>query len=132
MLNDNTQPEFLDWVLETCKIEKKCFHITDGLLWHVKSMFGQKIEQLCVPLNRRLFTLKAAHEMLGGHMADKKTRQRIKLSGLFWPTIKADTKQFCLECHSCQTRARVTCYDRTPIKAMPRADETFSHWFMDA
>jgi len=83
MVNDNTQPEFLDvdqvtvettdtgrasadvlrqeqredttltgcWKL--AKLNKSGFHITDGLLWHVECMFGQKIE-LCVPLNRRL------------------------------------------------------------------------------
>jgi Integrase zinc binding domain len=96
-------------------------------LYHAESMFGHKIEQLCVPLPRRMFTLKTAHEMLGGHMAERKTKQRIKLSGLFWPNIKVDTKQFCSNCYSCQTRALVTCYDRVPIKAVPRADETFSH-----
>ena len=132
LMREQREDPTLTGCWKLAKLNKNGFHIDNGLLFHVESMFGRKIEQLCVPVNRRIFTLKTAHEVLGGHMAEKKTRQRIKLSGLFWPTLKANTKKFCSECHSCQTKAHVTCYDRVPIKAIPRVDETFSHWFMDA
>lgn len=111
---------------------KGAYFVRDELLCHNEHIMGQRVDQLCVPASRRNYTLKMAHEMLGGHMAEKKTRQRIKLSGLYWPTVKADCRQYCAACHSCQKRARVTCYDRVPITAVPRADETFSHWFLDA
>jgi hypothetical protein len=64
-------------------------------------------------------------------MAMKKTRDRIRLSGLTWPTLTASCKRYCSSCEICQKRARVTCYDSVPITAIPRATEVFSHWFCD-
>ena len=103
----------------------------DGLLFHVEKLFGQSVENLVVPEGRRNHVLKLAHEMCGGHLAMKKTRDRIKISGLSWPTLTASCKAFTSSCHTCQKRARVTCFDRVPIHAIPRATEVFSHWFMD-
>jgi len=34
-------------------------------------------------------------------------------------------------CNTCQRRARVTGWDRVPISAIPRAENAFTHWFMD-
>jgi hypothetical protein len=61
----------------------------------------------------------------------KKTRDRIRVSLLTWPKLSADCKQYATQCHKCQVRARVTCYDRVPITAVERAQEPFPHLVMD-
>ena len=33
-----------------------------------------------------------AHQTFGDHMAERKKKQRLKLSGFCWPTIKTDCK----------------------------------------
>jgi len=85
--------------------------LEDGLLFHVEKLFGQYVENLVVPEGRRNHVLKLAHEMCGGHLAMKKTRDRITISGLTWPTLTASCKTFTSSCHVCQKRARVTCFD---------------------
>ena len=110
---------------------KVIYLVKDGLHFQVEKLFGQSVENLVVPEGRSNHVLKLAHEMCGGHLAMKKTCDRIKISGLSWPTLTASCKAFTLSCHICQKRARVTCFDREPIDAIPRATEVFSHWFMD-
>jgi len=64
-------------------------------------------------------------------LAVAKTRDRIRVSGMTWPTLMADCETFTRSCKTCQLRSRVTCFDRVNIKAIERADEVYSHWFMD-
>jgi hypothetical protein len=66
--------------------------VKDGLLFHIEKLFGQFVENLVVPEGRRNHVLKLAHEMCGGHLAMKKTRDRIKISGLTWPTLTSSCK----------------------------------------
>jgi hypothetical protein len=92
---------------------------------------GYEIEQLVLPKDRINSVLKLAHEGFGGHLAMKKTRDRIRISGFMFPSMTVKCKAYTDSCKSCQLRARTTCYDRVPITAIPRADEPFNHWFMD-
>jgi hypothetical protein len=117
------------WAL--AKRNKGCYFIRDGLLFRCEKVFGQTFENLVVPKTRQSHVLKLAHDLCGGHMAMKKTRDRIRLSGLTWPTLTKSCKQYCSTCEICQKRARVTCFDSIPIAAIPRASEVFSHWFCD-
>ena len=42
---------------------------------------GQPVSQLCLPQSKRVKVLKLAHDtVFGGHMGEKKTRERIRLS----------------------------------------------------
>ena len=65
------------------------------------------------------------------HWAAKKTRDRITIPGMSWPTLTSDVKRFNGSYEVCQLRARVTCFDRMPISVIPRDAEIFRHWFMD-
>ena len=129
------QEQLADETLTGCwalaQRNKGCYHIRDGLLFRCEKVFGQTYENLVVPKDRRPHVLRLAHDLCGGHMAMKKTRDRIRLSGLTWPTLTASCKSYCSSCEICQKRARVTCYDSVPITAIPRATEVFSHWFSD-
>jgi hypothetical protein len=105
------------------------YFVRDKLLYRFEKLYGQKVEMFVVPKTRRASVLHLAHD--NSHQAMKKTRDRIRVSLLTWPTLSADCKRYASQCHKCQVRARVTCYDRVPITAVERAQEPFSHWVMD-
>jgi len=101
------------------------------LLFHVGKLFGQSVENLVVAEGQRNHVSKLAHEMCGSHLAMKKTRDRITISDLMWPTLTASCKTFTLSYQVCQKRDRVTCFDTVPTHAIHRDPEVFYHWFMD-
>ncbi len=117
------------WIL--ARAGRAGYFIDDGLLYRHETIYGQKIRLLCVPIGRRRQVLRLAHDIAGAHLASRKTRDRIRISGLTWPSITADVTDYCGRCKQCQLRARVTYHDRVPITAIPRCDEIFAHWFMD-
>lgn len=105
------------------------FFYKDKLLMHREKLLGQEFTQLCLPLSRRPKVLELGHE-LGGHLGPKRTGQRIRLS-FYWCNVNQDVKLHCQSCELCQKKARITFRDRVPIHPIPRADQAFSHWFMD-
>jgi len=66
----------------------------------------------------------------GGHLATKKTKERLQLS-FTWPTIAADVTQACQVRDECHKRRRVTVYDRVPITPVPCNEKVFDSWVMD-
>ena len=57
------------------------FVLSQGLLYRKDKVEGQPVCQLCVPTTRRKPILKLAHDSVyGGHLGERKTCQRIKLS----------------------------------------------------
>ena len=105
------------------------YYVKNELLYRIEKQCGQSIEALCVPRCRRGDVLRLAHE--SAHWAARKTRERILISGLTWPTLTSEVKQYVGTCDVCQKRARITYLDRVPIAAIPRDTEVFRHWFMD-
>jgi Integrase zinc binding domain len=101
----------------------------EGLLYHTEKRFGQTMEAICIPEGRRPKVLRMAHDT--AHWASKKTKERIRISGMTWPTEATDVSKYAASCESCQKRARITCYDWVKIAAIPRDTEPFRHWFMD-
>ena len=86
---------------------------------------GQKYVQLVVPACRRQEILKLAHETpVGGHLAARKTRDRIAMS-FWWEGMLKDVKQLCSACHDCQMRRKPKIKDRAPIKAVGRPESPF-------
>ena len=64
------------------------FVISRGLLYRNDKVEGQPVCQLCVPTARRDAILKLAHDSVyGGHLGERKTRERIKLS-FYSPALK--------------------------------------------
>jgi hypothetical protein len=130
------QEQLLDTELRGCwtlaKRGKGNYFVKDDLLYRWEVVTGQRMEMLVVPSTRYKQVLELAHSsMFGGHMAVLKTCERIRLSGLTWPTLRSTCKDYISKCEVCQKRARITCYDRVPISSIPRGEETFSHWFID-
>ena len=77
------------------------------------------MSQLCLPQNRRAKVLKLAHDsVFGGHMGEKKTRERIRLF-FYWPGLRQSV------------RSRPVTLDRVPITPITRADVPFQIMNMD-
>ena len=91
------------------------FYIDDGLLYHRETIFGHKVNQLCLPECRIPIVLRMGHDApFAGHMAFKATRHRVRLS--FWfQNMNKRIKQYCATCVTCQLRAPVKVSDRVPI-----------------
>jgi hypothetical protein len=107
------------------------FLVKEGLLFCREKLCGQSTECLMVPEGRRKYVFDTAHAVTGGHFNYRKTRDRIKMSGLTWCTLTRDCKQWSQKCDVCQKMARTTCYDRIPIQAVHRSTSLFAHFFCD-
>ena len=70
--------------------------VIEGLLYHIEKRFGQTLDTLCIPKTQRPEVLKMAHNT--AHWAAKKTRDRITISGMSWPTFTSDVKRFTGSC----------------------------------
>jgi len=61
---------------------------------------------LCVPEYKRNSVLQVAHDsVFGGHLAERKTRERVRLS-FYWPQLRQSVKQYVAACHDCQFEAK--------------------------
>ena len=63
-------------------------------------------------------------------MAATRIESRTELS-FWWPNLLQSCKDFIQCCRECQLKARVSFRDRVPIKAIPRSDRVFDHFFID-
>ena len=105
----------------------------NGLLyhrWHPGRDASSPVDQLVLPSHCRRHVLELAHSIpLAGHLGVAKTTHRL-LHRFFWPSLHADVKRFCNECHECQktsTRRPL----RAPLVPLPIIDEPFHRIGMD-
>jgi len=112
------------------KRNKGLFYFKNGVLHRVDSVAGQTLEQLVLPEGRRQQAIDLAHETFGSHMSYKSTAKRLRYS-FWWPTLARDTKATVSRCDRCVRRARLTCFDRVPIKSVERGATPFNHWRCD-
>ncbi|XP_064470179.1 uncharacterized protein LOC135384927 [Ornithodoros turicata] len=123
--NQQEQDETLREAWEQSRAETHGMMVIDGLLYHRDSLSGSTIKQLVVPRERRGEVLRVAHDSpFAGHLGERKTLQRIKLS-FHWPTLKADVKEYCRTCHECQIRSPAKKLDRVPIVPLSRPEVPF-------
>ena len=113
-----------------CKKGKGGFFLRDGLLYRHTKIIGRPVDQLVVPNTRRADVLKMAHETFGAHQSALNTAHRIRY-GLWFPSMMNACKEYVKSCAVCNRRARETCYDRVPIKPIPRDEVNFNHWMCD-
>ena len=107
------------------------FVISNGAVYHNDKVSDQSVCQLCVPVNRREEVLKLAHDsVFGGHLGERKTRERIRLS-FFWPSMRRDIERYVHSCKDCQLRSRPMTIDRVPITPITRAELPFRVMYMD-
>ena len=99
-----------DPTLATCwsqaQAGKGGFVVHKGLLYHRDQVEGQTVCQLCVSQGRRDNILQLAHEaVFGGHLGERKTRERIRLS-FYWPGLRKTVLSHVQSCCKCQLRSR--------------------------
>ena len=99
--------------------------IEDEILYHLDEVGGHRIKQLCVPYGRRLQVMQMAHDSItSGHLASRKTRDRIRLN-FYWPNLKRDVFSYTSSCVHCQLRARARRTDHVPIVPVVRPSVPF-------
>ena len=116
---------------EMAQLNKGNFIVDRGILFHVDHVEGERVCQLCVPECKRNSVMQLAHDsVFSGHLAERKTRERIRLS-FYWPKLRQYVKQYVATCHDCQLRSRPKTLDRVPITPITRADLPFQVLHMD-
>jgi len=104
------------------------FLVQNGFLYHLDQALGHKVQQLCLPENRRARVLKLAHDLC--HEGYKRTKEKIRRS-FYWSTLARDVKAYTNSCDECQKKARLLVKDRVPITVIPHDEIPFSHLYMD-
>jgi len=131
LINEQKRDETLSPCWDMARQGKGNFVISRGILYRKDKVEGQPVCQLCVPVGRRENVLKLAHDSVyGGHMGERKTCQRIKLS-FYWPGLKRSVRQYTSSCKDCQLRSRKLTTDRVPITPITRDDVPFQTLNMD-
>ena len=88
-------------------------------------------KQLVLPHSLRESVLEVAHDsILGGHLATKKTYDRVT-SNLFWPGAYDDVSRYCQSCDICQRTIPKGRCGKTPLVAMPIIGEPFARVAID-
>lgn len=130
LTDEQVSDESLKGSFSLVKRKKGNLLFKNGILHRFDKISGQQVEQLVLPECRRKQALKLAHETFGAHMGIHSTCSRLRYN-FWWPTITRDVKHFVNTCDRCARRARVTVYDRVPIKSIERSNIAFNHWFVD-
>lgn len=93
--------------------------------------FGEKLQQVVVPVPLRNQVIRLAHEsILGGHQGIQRTTNKVT-SHFFWPGVSADITRFCRSCDICQrtqAKGRVT---KVPLGSMPVIETPFQRVAID-
>ena len=88
-------------------------------------------KQLVLPHSLRESVLEVAHDsILGGHLATKKTYDRVT-SNFFWPGAHDDVSRYCQSCDICQRTIPKGRCGKTPLVAMPIIGEPFARVEID-
>jgi hypothetical protein len=61
--------------------------------------------------------LAESHEgIVGGHYAGKANTQKVLCVGLWWQTIRKDSKEYCQKCDVCQRVGKPNRRDEMPLR----------------
>ena len=75
--------------------------------------------------------LEEAHAgIVGGHYAGKPTAQKVLATGLWWPIVHKDAKEFCRSCDVCQRTGKPSRRDEMPLKPHITL-QAFDKWAID-
>ena len=87
--------------------------------------------RLCICEKEYIPILRQAHEGIGsGHFLGETTAKNIIWSGLWWPTMYHDAKEYVKRCEICQRSKTPTMYDNMPLRPM-MSTRAFAKWGID-
>ena len=112
--------------------EDTFFFMKNGILYrHFKMQNGVSLEQLVVPYKYRRTIMQISHDTpLGGHLGNKKTREKI-LVHFYWPGIFPDVAIYCRSCKNCQKCFPKGRIQKAPLISIPPMEEPFKRLAMD-
>ena len=92
---------------------------------------GEVVKQLMVPEKLREQVMNLAHDaMMGGHMAVKRTYERVS-TNFYWPGIVGDITRYCRSCDICQRTTPKGKVSKAPLGKIPVIDEPFKRGSCD-
>ena len=131
---DVTLNHLREWARNKEQLETKggnTFHIEfrDGIMYRVfeenKDGYKKTVNQVVVPVKFREHVMSLAHEsLMGGHLGQKKTLDRIT-SSFHWPGISKDVYAYCRSCDKCQKTVPRGKVPKVPLGTMPIIEEPF-------
>src|SRR2546425_13033016 len=117
-------------VLEIRKIDF-IINSENGLLYHKDYLGGVEYFQLVVPESKRKYIITTSHDSSWSmHFGSIRTIRRIK-AYFYWPSNVQDVRKYVSSCEKCQKRARITKFDRVPIKHVEHSHTPFDHVSID-
>ena len=121
--NDNS----LSGAFKLAREYKGSYFLKNNLLYHRAKLLEQTVERLVVPCDKRKNILDLAHNLVGGHMNIRRTKD-----SFMWPNLTNDVIDYCRTCEICQRRTKITCYDKVPIQGgVVSVEPVFSHFYVD-
>jgi hypothetical protein len=112
-----------------CK-RKRWIFLHNGILYRHTKIVGRPVDQLVVPKGRRDEVSKLAHTTFGAHQLALNTAHRICNAMRFSSMMKM-YKEYVKTCAVCCRQAHETCFDRVPVKPIPKDEVNIGHWFID-
>ncbi|KAI5341711.1 hypothetical protein L3X38_009586 [Prunus dulcis] len=92
---------------------------------------ADQIIRKCIPEAEQENVLKFAHHYAcGGHFGQKRTAEKILQSGLFWPTLFRDSRNWCKACDRCQRVGNQSRRNEMPQQSILIV-ELFDVWGID-
>jgi hypothetical protein len=68
--------------------------------------------------------------VVGGHLGEKATTQKVLQEGLWWETLFKDAKSYARSCDVCQRVGKPSCRDELPLQPV-KALQAFEKWAVD-
>ena len=94
-------------------------------------MGSDKILHRYVLEHERRRILEEAHDgIAGGHYVGKAIAQKVLTTGLWWPIVHKDAKEFCRSCDVCQRTRKASRRDEMPLKPQVTL-QAFNKWAID-
>ena len=122
-----------NWAENATEEVSEGYFFRGGLLyrkWVARKGEANPVDQIVLPKECRQAVLHLAHTIpLGGHLAKKKTANRI-LRRFYWPTIYRDVAEYCQSCQECQ-KCSSRKSARAPLIPLPVIGEPFERMAMD-
>jgi len=81
LAKEQQSDESLLGAFKLARENKGGYFLKNSLLFHCSKLFLQTVERLVVPCDRRKDILDLAHNLVGGHMGIRRTKDIIALSG---------------------------------------------------
>jgi hypothetical protein len=86
------------------------------IAWNLYKLGEDGILRQCVLKHERPVILVEAHEgIAGGHYARKETAKNILCTGIWWPTLHKDVKEYYQACDVCQRVGKTSRRDEIPL-----------------